>query len=174
MTQEEILQQRKAVIAEAKTWLGTPFQHSQSVKGAGTDCVHMPAACYDVALAVQIKIPYYSPQWHLHQTGPDGKHEELYLQGLIREGFVEISDGQADVEPFDPNAFVDARKEPGDLVIVQLGYTFCHSGIIAKWPKVIQAESKPYGAGSVIVANVDANWYFTARPRKYFSWGKWH
>lgn len=29
---------RLAVIAEARTWIGTPFRHQAAVKGAGADC----------------------------------------------------------------------------------------------------------------------------------------
>ena len=30
---------REAVVAEARTWLGTPFQHQGRVKGPGIDCI---------------------------------------------------------------------------------------------------------------------------------------
>lgn len=30
---------REAIVAEARTWLGTPFMHQQSAKGVGVDCV---------------------------------------------------------------------------------------------------------------------------------------
>src|SRR5215475_8049951 len=33
--------ERAAVIAEAKTWLGTPFAHRSMVKGAGVDCAQL-------------------------------------------------------------------------------------------------------------------------------------
>lgn len=32
---------RAAVIAEARTWLGTPFHHKQGLKGVGVDCLHL-------------------------------------------------------------------------------------------------------------------------------------
>jgi cell wall-associated NlpC family hydrolase len=30
---------REAVIAEARTWLGTPWHHQASLKGVGCDCI---------------------------------------------------------------------------------------------------------------------------------------
>lgn len=34
---------RTAAIAEARTWLGTPFAHQQRRKGFGVDCIGVPA-----------------------------------------------------------------------------------------------------------------------------------
>jgi len=170
----DIQKQRQAVVAEAKTWLGTHFHHEANVKGAGVDCVHMPASSYNVALGVDIHVPVYSAQWHLHQTGPKGEYEELYLVNLKKEGFVEISDGQEDFEPFDPDNWVDAKKDVGDLVVVQLARTYAHAAIIVNWPYVIQAESSPMGRGEVVEATVEANWFFTARPMKFYSRKEWH
>lgn len=35
--------QRTAVVAEARTWLGTPFAHQRRQKGLGVDCIGVPA-----------------------------------------------------------------------------------------------------------------------------------
>lgn len=32
-----------AIIAEAREWIGTPFQHHQATKGVGTDCIGLIA-----------------------------------------------------------------------------------------------------------------------------------
>ena len=69
--------QRKAVIAEAETWLGTPYHHMARVKGVGCDCLTLLAAVYYSAEVIPaIDIPYYPPDWHLHRTA------ERYLDGL--------------------------------------------------------------------------------------------
>lgn len=164
---------RVRVITAARQWIDTRFHHGAQVKGAGVDCVHFPAASFNEGLGLQILVHDYSPQWHLHQTGADGQFEELYLRGLIAQGFVEISDGRTE-EPFDPNHFVDAPKGMGDLVISRLARTYCHGAIIIEWPHVIQAESTMPGRGCVTLARTDANWYFTSRPLKFFSRKEWH
>lgn len=33
---------REQVVAEARTWLGTPFQHQGRIKGRGVDCIGFP------------------------------------------------------------------------------------------------------------------------------------
>lgn len=189
---------RLAVIAEARTWLGTNFHHAACLKGVGVDCVNFPAATYRAALGAHFDIPFYSAQWHLHeaatedQVGPKfeqfpeynpvgalwvkgrSRFRELYLEGLLRSDFIEIAGGQKDIEPFDSGLFLDVPFGPGDLVVAKLARTFAHGAIIIDWPKIIQAESAPAGAGKVVVSNTEANWYFTARDLRFFSWKGWH
>jgi hypothetical protein len=174
VTKDEIANQRRAVVEEAKTWLKTPFHHAACVKGAGVDCVYMPAAAYNAALGSEIVIPTYSPQWHLHQTGADGKHVELYLDNMKTSGFVELSDMDPEFEPHDESNWVNAEKSVGDLVVVKLARTYAHSAVIVDWPTIIQAESSPAGRGIVALGLATANWFFTARPLKFFSRKAWH
>lgn len=167
-----IAEQRRAVVREAATWIGTPFRHEARVKGAGVDCVYMPAESYNAAIGYSISPPVYSPQWHLH-ADKDGKFRELYLEGLVAQGFLEISDGKQ-IEPFSAEHFIAALKEPGDFVVVKLAKTYAHGAIILDWPWIIQTEAAPMGRGKVVKANAHANWYFTSRPLKFFSPKVWH
>jgi hypothetical protein len=195
MSPEQIQAQRDTVIAEAMSWRETKFHHRAAVKGAGVDCMMFPAATFTVALGARFAIPPYSPQWHLHaepkdsaifkefpaympvgqlwNSGEDG-FRELYIEGVLAGGFIEISGNQQDVEPFDSGCYLDASFEKADLVIVKLGHVYAHGAIILDWPKIIQAESSPYGAGKVVVSTTEANWYFSNRPLKFFSWKAWH
>src|SRR5208283_4197991 len=78
MTDTEFYE-RQAVVAEAMTWLGTPFHHHQAVKGAGVDCALFLYSVYrGVGLIPEIKIEDYSPQWHLH------KDEERYMNWVLQ------------------------------------------------------------------------------------------
>ena len=172
--------QRLAVVQEARSWLGTPFHHDARVKGAGVDCMRMPCESYNQAIYANIDVPAnsYDAQWHLHQTGIDSNgnrvFRELYLEGLLKAGFVEVSDHQSDFEPFDPNLAVDAAKDTGDMAVVKLARTYSHGAIIVHWPQIIQTESSPCGRGMVVETNADANWFFTARPIRFFSRREWH
>jgi NlpC/P60 family putative phage cell wall peptidase len=52
---------RAALIAEARTWLGTPFVPRAAVKGAGCDCVGLLNACRAFALREPLEpMPAYS------------------------------------------------------------------------------------------------------------------
>lgn len=63
MTEQE---QRAAVVAEARTWLGTPYHHEACVKGAGVDCGMLLRAVY-IATGVMPKfeVESYPRDWHL-------------------------------------------------------------------------------------------------------------
>ncbi len=55
---------RQAVIAEAVTWIGTPFHHAARVKGAGVDCLMLLAEVYERAgAAPHVVPPFYVQDW---------------------------------------------------------------------------------------------------------------
>src|SRR5215469_180915 len=63
----EISARRAAVIAEAKTWLKTPFHHMARVKGAGVDCGQLLLAVYHNAGCMPyIETEYYPRDFYLH------------------------------------------------------------------------------------------------------------
>jgi hypothetical protein len=175
MTAQEILQQRRAVVAAAIDWIGTPFHHDAAVKGAGCDCSHLGMA-YSEAMGIALKWPKVyinNPQWFLNQ-GPDNQLHEIYLEGMLDLGFIELSDGQSNFEPFREGAWIDARKETGDCAIAMMGRIYAHGAIIDQWPNVIQAESHINGRGAVCRATAHANYFLSHRPLKFFSRKEWH
>ena len=65
---------RQAVVAEALSWLGTPYAHRQQLKSVGVDCAQLPLAVYAAAGVIgEADVGAYAAQWHLHRG------EELYL-----------------------------------------------------------------------------------------------
>lgn len=176
MTREEIQRQRAAVVAAAVTWIGTPFHHSAAVKGAGCDCSHLGMA-FNEALGVNIVWPRVyitNPQWFMHADPKSGEFKELYLDGLRDNGFVELSDGQPNFEPFHKDNWIDEPKQTGDALVAKLGRMFAHGAVIEDWPQVIQAEPTPMGRGIVCRANVEANWFLSCREIRFYSWKGWH
>ena len=112
-------QQRAAILAEAESWLRTPYHTNAAVKGAGADCALMPLAVYKAVLALpDLPVPKYVQQWHLHRS------EEVYLAYVRALGAIEIA--EADVRP-------------GDFVLWRLGRCYAHGAIITGWPHVIHA-----------------------------------
>ena len=68
---------RARVVAEALSWLGTPYAHRQRLKGVGVDCAQLPLAVYAAAGVLGTdEVGPYAAQWHLHRG------EELYLRHL--------------------------------------------------------------------------------------------
>src|SRR5262249_7468999 len=84
--------QRAAVIAAARSWVGTPYHHHGRVKGVGADCATLLAEVYaEAGLRPRVELGYYSPQWHLNQERP--LYEETVLgNGAVRTDRPSIGD----------------------------------------------------------------------------------
>lgn len=145
----EIRQQRALVIAEAKSWLRTPYHNCQMVKGAGVDCAMLMKAVYETVELGGVHIDPYSPQWYMNRS------EERYL-GHVMEHAVEITQQQS---------------RPGDMAIFKFGRCFSHGTVIIEpgWPKIIHAY---VGAGYVVAADADKG-ELGQRERKFFTLKAW-
>ena len=116
--------ERAAVVAEARTWLATPYHHQAAIKGAGVDCAMLLVAVYHaVGLVPAIDPRPYPPDWHLHRD------EERYL------GWV------------DRYARRVERPGPGDIALWRFGRAVSHAGIVVDWPTIIHAYT---GEGCVL------------------------
>lgn len=145
---------RSRIVAEARSWLGTPYQAKARVKGAGVDCLMIIIAVYQAVglMPPDMVIPYYNPQSNLHSP------VETYLDGLLEY-----------------SREVDEPK-PGDVVMWQMGRCFFHAGIVIEWPTVIHAAQR----SGVVLDNAVANAGLThidqkgkgaiPRPRKFLSY----
>lgn len=159
MTLEQ--QQRAAVVAEARSWIGTPYHHRARVKGAGVDCAQILVGVFSapgVALIPALTIPHYPPDWHLNRAA------ERYL-GTILEMAREI--------PGDP--------APGDVVLFRFGRCFAHGGIVVEWPRIVHAWAPAHRVVEGNVAHDSALSHIGERgpelgherPRRFFSyWGR--
>jgi cell wall-associated NlpC family hydrolase len=110
---------RAAIVAEAKTWLGTPYKSVGRIKGVGISCAML---VYQVVRAVRI-IPegaaepkWYSGQVHLNST------EDRMIDCLVAYGGREIA---------------EAAIQPGDIVFYKTGLSFGHIAIIVDWPETV-------------------------------------
>ena len=115
--------QRQAVVAEARSWLRTPYHDHGRVKGAGADCALFPLEVYTTVLGLTAPpIPRYVMQWHLHRDA------EMYLDYVRAFGAIEIAETEA---------------QPGDFVLWRVGRVYSHGAIIVDWPHVIHATLSP-------------------------------
>ena len=73
----ELEHARARVVAEARRWIGTPYQHLGDVHGVGVDCAMLLIRIFtDTGLIQPMDPRPYSHQWHLHRS------EERYLGWL--------------------------------------------------------------------------------------------
>jgi cell wall-associated NlpC family hydrolase len=131
-------------VAEALSWLSTPYHHQARIKGAGVDCAQMPADVFEKAGLIPHIEPEYSPQWMLHRD------EEKYLEW---------------VRPF-AREITRAELLPGDLVMWKFGRTYSHSAIVIEAPIVIHAMQR---SNAVVLGDMDLDADLISRPALYFS-----
>ena len=102
-------EQRAAVVAEARTWLKTPWVHMAAIKGAGVDCAMLLVEVYVTAGLIERFDPRpYPPDWMLHRS------DERFL------GFL-----------FDRSHQVE-KPEAGDVVMFRVGRAFSHGAIVTR------------------------------------------
>lgn len=109
---------RAAIVAEAMSWLGTPYHHHADIKGAGVDCAMLLVRVYQACGLTPLDFDPrpYSQQWHLHRS------EELYLEWLQVAGAVQTHAPQA-----------------GDVAIWRFGRTYSHAAILIDSTQVVHA-----------------------------------
>lgn len=55
---------RHAILAEARDWIGTPYQHQASMKGAGCDCLGLVRGIWRALYGEEAQAtPAYTPDW---------------------------------------------------------------------------------------------------------------
>lgn len=150
-------QQRAAVVAQARSFLGTRYHHQgrqkiardaagKTISPGGVDCATLLAEVYTRAgIVPPIVMPHYPPDWHMHQTS------EQYLS------FV-----QARAHPIE-----QAQALPGDIVLYRYGHAYCHGAIIVDpgWPAIVQS----YYRARAVVAGAGDGGEWGDKPRRFFS-----
>ena len=114
-------QARAAVVAEALTWLGTPYHHHARIKGVGVDCAQILLAVY-AGLIPELDPGLYPPDWHLHRS------EERSIEWLKAAGAVQTS-----------GLWSVRGALPGDVALFQFGRCFSHAGIVLDDERVVHA-----------------------------------
>ncbi len=142
-----IAEMRQAVVAEAMTWIGTPYHTEADVKGAGVDCGMLLVRVFvDLGLVESFDPRPYPSQWHLHQRA------ERYVQWV--EKWTRELPGPPKRIPL-----------PGDIVLFHYGLCYGHGGIVTEWPLIIHAM----GPSKVQRQRVDANTFLRKMRKRYFT-----
>ena len=136
---------RTAVIAEARTYIRTPWHHMADIRGVGVDCAMLVRRVYiDCGLVPDFDPRPYPQDWHLHRG------EERFL-GFILDYAHEVA------EPL-----------PGDLILFQLGRLFAHAGIVTRAePLTIVHAYSP--SGVTLEEDVTRNATMMERNKRFFS-----
>jgi len=136
---------RDAIIAEGKTWIGTPYHPGARVKGAGCDCATLIAeVCIALGLIPNIDIPRESAA-HFLETG-----NPVYLETVLQ--YCE--------------EITEAELQPGDLVMYRRPKwpIFTHAAIVVSWPHAVLHAVQNHG----VIMNHGTQGEFRKWERKAF------
>jgi cell wall-associated NlpC family hydrolase len=146
-------EQRAAFVAEARTWLGTPFRDQGDIKGksGAVDCAMLLVRCaVDTGIVAPLDPRPYPPQWHLHRT------DERFLE-IVRRFAREV----------------ERAPKPGDVIVYQVARCFAHGGIVIENNHVLHAY---YKTRQVIISplnEVELAFLPDGRPRPYRLFDLW-
>lgn len=98
---------RARVVAEARSWKGTPYHHAADVKGAGCDCAMLLVRVFiDLGFVERFDPRPYVKDWHMHRS------DEKYL-GFLLERAHQVE-----------------TPKPGDVILFKIGRCYAHGGIV--------------------------------------------
>ena len=124
------------VVAEARSWIGTPYVHQASCKGAGADCLGLVRGVWRAVVGPEpVKLPAYPPDWS------EAARDEALLRGA--------------------GLYLDAVSDaqPGDVLLFRMrdGAVAKHLGILSvasDSPAFVHA----YSGHAVVESPLSAPW----------------
>lgn len=131
-TREEI--RRAAIVAEARSWIGTPYRHQGARKGVGCDCLGLVRGVYRAMCGIEPEQPGpYAPDW-AEAAGGDP------LLAAARRHLVERGDGM----------------EPGDVILFRWRSELAakHLGIVVAAGRFVHA----YEGAAVLESALVPQW----------------
>jgi len=143
--------QRRAVVAAARSWIGTPYHNCADIKGVGVDCGMLLVRVFvDTGLVAPFDPRPYPIDWHLHRD------DERYL------GFI-----------FDRGREI-AEPQPGDVMVLRFGRSYSHGGIVTEGRPLTIVHAL-HSARIVLEEEVARNGSLSAasrRPRFFSFWAR--
>lgn len=127
---------RDQIIAEARTWVGTPWVHQACCKGAGVDCLHFIAGVVRNVGSEIAERFFANPAWHNYGREPAAA--DLFA------ACDELSDR------IDP-----ASALPADVLVFRVGRHPMHFGFLTAPDRVMHSW---VAAGRVVEHRLDDSW----------------
>lgn len=127
---------RDELIAEARTWLGTPWVHQACAKGAGVDCLHYIAGVVRAFGRPEAERFFANPDWQSYGRHPDPV--------MMFAGCDELM-----------NRIALEEALPGDVLVFRCGRWPMHFGMLSRPNYMLHAW---LGAGRVIEQRIDEKW----------------
>jgi NlpC/P60 family putative phage cell wall peptidase len=126
------------VLGEARLWLGTPYRHQASCRGAGADCLGLIRGVWRALYGAEpLAIPAYTPDWS------EPARDEVLMRNA-----------EALLDPVPPD-----RAAPGDVVLFRMRERAVakHLGILAR-PVPDASFIHAYSGHGVVESSLSAPW----------------
>lgn len=136
---------RREAVAEARSWIGTPYCHQASMRGAGADCLGLLRGVWRAAIGVEPENPpAYSADWS------EASGEERLLMAAMRHllPIDRAEAGLGDVLLFRMRASAPAKHvgllasaalEPGRIIHAYSGHGVCETYLTTSWQRKLAA-----------------------------------
>jgi cell wall-associated NlpC family hydrolase len=141
--------QRKSVVTEALSWVGTPYRGWAEIKGprGGTDCGMLIKAVYQKCNLV--------PQGDL---------------GIDMSYSLQVAQHRPDKTYFDlvlryNHEIPESEVKAGDIVLFKIGHAYAHGGFVTEWPLIVHA----FAHGGVRMANANIHPKLYGITHKFFT-----
>jgi hypothetical protein len=142
--------ERAAIVAEAKTWIDTPYRGWSCMKGCGCDCMQLLAGVFlNTGHVTKEALAALIPQTYSLNIGQH-KEDTEYIDG-VGKFMQEIP---------------EAEVKPGDVVMYKLDLAFTHAAIVVEWPTYIIHALARHG---VCGAHGIAEPIISNKPRRFFT-----
>jgi NlpC/P60 family putative phage cell wall peptidase len=127
------------IVEKARAWIGTPYRHQASCRGAGTDCLGLLRGIWREVLGPEPEaVPNYTPDW----SEPSRSEDMLAAAGrhLV--------------------AVDAAAAAPGDVVVLRMreGGVAKHVGILARAPRGHATLIHAYSGHGVVESPLTPAW----------------
>lgn len=134
-------EQTEALIAEAKTWLKTPYHAHACIKKAGVDCAQL---LIGVVVGAGIVSPFEVRQDYSTVVPQGTEYVDVILKYCD-----EITEHEA---------------QPGVLALYKTSHGWMHSAIVVEWPSAVIHATEKRG---VIMTSGDED-ILRGKPRRFF------
>jgi|SRR6516164_1784678 cell wall-associated NlpC family hydrolase len=116
LTAEREAELRRQVVAEALSWVGTPYRQLGATRGIAVDCsMLIVRTLIEVGVVEDFDPRPYPPLWFLH------REDERYI-GWLEKTTNEVREPQ-----------------PADIVAIRIGRAFAHSGFYVGGGQIVHA-----------------------------------
>ena len=129
----------EAIVARARRWIGTPYRHQSSLRGAGTDCLGLLRGLWrEIRGAEPEAKPAYTADW----SEPSGSED---LLAAAARHLTPVPAGAA---------------RPGDVLVLRMreGGVAKHVGILARSPLGHRTLIHAYSGHGVVESPLTPAW----------------